>query len=236
MKRNLFVLLLIILIVAVSCTPESNPNDTIKVRFGFGEKLQAKTPEVYDVTTTSPTSSVVIGSVNDYYWAYKATKTDSLFTEGQTSGFVNCADGTGLGGDKIFSRGDWKFELKAYKTAKERTAGTTAVFSGETAESLSKNTSIRVPVIYTYASGTGIVNFSIEVSSSLSLKIEITIDGSTITLTGDKTCTGTATVSTGVKTVGIKAYNGTEEVYSNDNWGTVIVVHGLESNVNGAIT
>ena len=271
MRKNLFLsaaLLLIISIIVVSCAPAEvqteDTSNTIQVYFG---NLEAKAIDdtAYTVTgsATFDGSTVKIGDVDDYYWSYKATKKDSLFNQGQTDGFVNCAEGTGLGTARTFSKGKWLFELRAYATAADRTAGTQYLFSG-TNESittnnsdtvLSSNTTISIPVQYSYIAGTGIADFAITTTLTQD-KEEAGSDIKTYTVTGVTASIGgkdyelestdnetwelttPQEVPSGVQAVGLKVYVDSTEVSqaSNASVGNAIILHGLTTEIKGTAT
>ena len=266
MKRNVFfstALLLVISLIVVSCAPANLQNsadpDTIQVYFG---NLEAKAIDETAYTPTGTTSGgaseVKIGDVNSYYWSYKATKNDSLFSQGQTDGFVNCADETGLGNAKTFSKGKWLFELRAYASKADRTAGTQYLFSG-TNESiaannkdtvLSSSTTISIPVTYSYIAGTGTASFdytvTIEQDTLTGHKTyEITgvnaiIDSTKkVTLTKGSNNVWSASetgLASGVKTIGIEVFvdNETTARASKTDLTTAIILHGLTTKITGA--
>jgi hypothetical protein len=276
MKRIAFfstALMLVISLIVVSCAPAEvqteDTSNTIQVYFG-NLKAKAIDDTAYSVTgsATFDGSTVKIGDVDDYYWSYKATKNDSLFTEGQTNGFVNCAEGTGLGTARTFSKGKWLFELRAYATADDRTAGTQYLFSG-TNESiasnnsdtvLSSNTTISIPVEYSYIAGTGIADFAItttltqdkeEAGSAITdytvTGVTASIGGKDYTLTSsDSTTSATRTwklttpqeVASGVQAVGLKVFVDSAEVSqaSNTSVGNAIILHGLTTEIKGTAT
>ena len=255
-------LLLIISLIAVSCAPaqmQDSDSDTIYVYFGNIEaKAIDETAYTPTGTTSGGASEVKIGDVNSYYWSYKATKNDSLFSQGQTDGFVNCADETGLGDAKTFSKGKWLFELRAYASKDDRQAGTQYLFSG-TNESIASNnkdtvlsssTTISIPVTYSYIAGTGTASFN----------YTVTIDQDT--LTGHKTyeITGVNAIidsekkvaltkgsnnvwsasetglASGVKTIGIEVFvdSETNARASKTDLTTAIILHGLTTEITGA--
>ncbi len=149
-------------------------DETCSVFFG---KLQAKAiDDVYDATYYGDITSNTVDprTAKEYFWAYKATKADSEFKSGETSGFVPVieangeTDGKGL--DTVlegFSKGKWNFELRAFATNDDRTNGTNIVFEGGT-EGVVLNSSdintVSVAVDYAYSNGKGTVKFDIDVN------------------------------------------------------------------------
>lgn len=252
MKKVLLGLLLVVAMVAVSCSQDSVVQDElISIRF---TKLQAKAIDetVYTVEkdATWGGANVQIGNVGDYFWTYKATKIDSTFKTGQTDDFVNWSDNMGLSGSKEFSSGSWKFELKAYASKPDRDSCKTedkAIFKGEvTTEKLTSKTTVSVPMSFTYVSGQGTVNFTItatitqpELSTSTITKIEMVINEKTVTLTkGETNWTGSdATIASGKQKVEIKVYvdKDTNPTVSKEI-GNAYILHGLTTNVTGSAT
>jgi hypothetical protein len=246
MKKIIFILMLIGLIVFVSCTQDKT-SDTIKIRFG---ELKAKAIDetAYDVSDShTETSVVTIGSASDYYWTYSATKADSLFKDGECAE-TNLSEEKGLGGAKSgFARGKWTFVLKAYASEKERTAKTKHVFEGTTTtEDLTTDTSVSVPMSYTYVAGTGTLAFDITTSISQATlsgvsaysvsKIEAIVDGTTTELTNSSSkWTGTKSdVSTGVKSVEFKVY--VDDTEAATSTVSSIIMHGLTTTISGTFT
>ncbi len=239
MRKNISliaVFMLLISLIFISCAPESavNDSDEMEVYFGYLEAKDVDTT-AYNVSgsATWGSTSVTVQDATKYYWVYKATKADTLFKKGEC-GWTNVASGAGLGSSiSGFSKGKWTFELRAYASAADRTAGLASetggqyLFSGsKTTESLtgSSNT-VNIPVAYSYIAGKGTVNFTITTSitqdSATSKgagvgtysvsKVEAIIDGKTINLTGTSgtsgTWKGTATeVTSGAKVVGLNVY------------------------------
>lgn len=146
-NKTLYIAVAAVMIVAtlfVSCAPsKAVADDTVSVFFG---ELQAKAVDtnVYnkDADTESDfgASSVDIPAVSDLYWSYKAVKADGNFTAGQTTDMENNVNGympvkNEAGLDNTISglsKGEWNFELQAFASADDRTAGTPVLFYGKT--------------------------------------------------------------------------------------------------------
>ena len=252
MKKTLLGLLLIVAIIAVSCSQDSvAQDDLISIRF---TKLEAKAidSESYDVSSdaTWGGANVQFGDASNYYWTYKATKQGGGFTTGQTTAFENWSEDKDLTGSKKFSSGSWKFELKAYVSTEDRKNGTNAVFTGEaTTENLTSNTTVSVPMTFTYVTGQGSVNFTISTtvtrpdgSSFAITKLEMVIGSTTVELTkkeGEATSwTGSKSqIATGQQKVQIKVYVDSEsEPTVSKEIGTAYIMYGLTTNVTGSAT
>jgi hypothetical protein len=255
MKKCLLGLLLVVALVAVSCSQDKVvQDDLISISF---TKLEAKAiSSDYNVTSagTWGNATVQIGGVNDYYWTYKATKADTGFTTGQIEDFEIWNEGAGLSGSKQFSKGKWTFMLKAYASESDRTAGTKAIFEGEaTTGELTVASTVMVPVNYTYVTGTGKASFTItpEIEQAKSAegtaltqykvtKVEMLIDGKSVELAENEAKTawiGTqAEITTGVQPVGIKVYvdNEEEPSYSKEDYGTAIIMYGMTTDITGS--
>ena len=248
--------------VFVSCSPRNVANDdgTIEVYFG---NLQAKAIDETAYTSsgsaTFGTSNVQVGDTDVYYWSYAAVKADDYFTNGKTYDkggtpvFVNCAEGTGLGSARTFSKGAWTFTLRAYASATDRTAGTQYIFEGSTTtESMTASQAVAIPVSYSYVAGTGTASFTISTSITQPevdgvsetykvTKVEAIIGGTTKDLTTSDdgaTWTGTQSIASGIQTVGLKVYVADETTAraSNESLGTAIILHGLTTEITGSAT
>ena len=255
MKKCLLGLLLVVALVAVSCSQDKVvQDDLISISF---TKLEAKAiSSDYNVSSagTWGYATVQIGDVKDYYWTYKATKADTGFTTGEIENFANWNEGAGLSGSKQFSKGKWTFVLKAYASEADRTAGTKAIFEGEiTTGELTAASTVTVPVNYTYVTGAGKASFTItpEIEQAKSAegtalteykvtKVEMLIDGKTVQLAENQEKTawvGTqAEITTGVQPVGIKVYVDDEEEprYSKEDYGTAIIMYGMTTAITGS--
>ena len=249
MKKCLLGLLLVVALVAVSCSLDNAVQDEV-VTVSFA-KLKARAINETDYTVSSKgtwgTSAVELGTVDTYYWTYKATKGDTGGTKGQV-GFTNCATGTGLGGAREFSQGKWTFELKAYVSDAERTAGAKAVFYGTVSvDSLTDKGTVNIPVDYTYVAGTGkaVITITPTIIQSADTsykvtKITMTIAGKDVNLSeAADTKTWSVTkdgIASGLQTVGIKLYVDNEEAprYSNENFGTAVIMHGMTTNISAS--
>ena len=239
MKKNVFisVLLLVVAIIAVSCTQDKVQDDLVSIRFS---KLRAKAIDDVAYSTTgnaSWTSALVeVLTSDEIYWAYKATKKDNAFTNGQTDGFVVWSESADLSGSKKFSPGKWEFEFKAYISTEERTASIATEATSDkaiyksTAISVDTNATgfnktVAVPVTYTYIEGKGVADFEISttitqdavegsnLSSYYISKVVMLIDSKEVELIKDKDNSAEtkwtkseAEVAAGVQTVGIKVY------------------------------
>ena len=253
MKKVLLGLLLVVAVIAVSCSQDSAvQDDLISIRF---TKLEAKAIDenVYSVTgdATWGNANVQVGAVGDYYWTYCAIKNDDGFTTGDTDyEYINWSEDKGLEGSKKFSAGEWVFQLKAYVTAEDRANRDTddkAIFAGEvTTGNLTSSQSISVPMACTYVSGNGSFNFTISTTLTDSedtgvqiSKVEMVVAGETVELTkGATNWTGSkASVATGKQKVEIKVYLDEETTPRvSKEIGTAYVLHGLTTNVTGSAT
>ena len=252
MKKVLLGLLLVVAVIAVSCSQDSAvQDDLISIRF---TKLEAKAIDenVYSVTGDAiwGNANVQVGAVGDYYWTYNAVKYDDNFCTGETDDFEDWSEDKGLEGSKTFSAGYWFFELKAYVTAEDRANRDTedkAIFKGEvTTGNLTSSQSVSVPMACTYVSGNGSFNFTIsttltqtEENSSEIKKVEIVVGEETVELTkGTANWTGTkSSVATGKQKVEIKVYLDEETTPRvSKEIGTAYVLHGLTTNVTGSAT
>ena len=238
MKKNVFisVLLLVVAIIAVSCTQDKVQDDLVSIRFS---KLRAKAIDDVAYSTTGDASwesAVDILTSDKIYWAYKATKKDNAFTNGQTTGFVAWSESANLTGSKKFSPGKWEFEFKAYISADERAnsiateaTSDTAIYKSGTisvdTNATGFNKTVAVPVTYTYIEGVGVADFEISttitqdavegsnLSSYYITKVVMLIDSKEVELIKDKDNSAEtkwtkseAEVTAGVQTVGIKVY------------------------------
>ena len=269
MRKNftlIAVFMLLISLVFVSCAPEKAVDDgnTMEIYFGHLEAKDVDTT-AYTVggSTTWGSTSVTVETADKYYWSYTAEKTDKLFTAGQQLTQTVCADGTGLGGSRTFSKGKWKFTLYAYASEADRTAGTQYLFSGSKEATYTETVNVSIPVSYSYIAGKGKVNFTIgttieqntagvnagtDVGTYSITKVEAIIDGKTINLTKNTagtSWTGTASdVASGAKDVGLNVYvtgtaTGTTtqqkiSAASSTKVGTAYVLHGLTTEVTGS--
>jgi hypothetical protein len=253
MKKCLLGLLLVVAIIAVSCSQDNAVQDEL-ISISFA-KLEAKAIESAEDNGTTVTATVKIGEVADYYWSYKATKADEGFSTGATEGFVSCGDAAGLGGARNFSKGKWTFELKAYATSEARTAGTSAIFEGKvTTESLTNATNtVNIPINYTYVSGTGTAKFEITANLDTSTTgdegngyaisaIKMTIGTTEVSLTKDSTdeTKWTATkdsVTSGAHAVGITVTvsktSADDETATKADLCTAVIMHGMTTEITG---
>ena len=247
-------LLLIISLIAVSCTPNlSSGFDDKLVRVSF-DAAEDKAVDADSLTTVSDTtwgaSFVEVGNVNDYYWSYSAVKNDGFYKTGETYGFAYCAVGTGLGGVREFSAGAWIFTLKAYSTAEDRATAQISVFEGSmNADNLKEDSSIAVPVDYTYDLGVGTANFEIDAlvvqnavdgvtDTRIVSKVEAVIGNETVMLTkneGGTTWTGSATVASGRNPVYINVYLDDETEPVTSEVGKAIIMNGVPTAVTGTM-
>ena len=248
MKKCLLGLLLVVALVAVSCSLDNAVQDEV-VTVSFA-KLKARAINETDYTVSSKgtwgTSAVELGTVDTYYWTYKATKGDTGGKKGETAEFTDCATETGLGGAREFSQGKWTFELKAYVSKDERTAGAKAVFYGMVSvDSLTDKGTVNIPVDYTYVAGTGkaVITITPTIKQSATkykvTKITMTIAGENVDLSeaADKTWSVTKDgIASGLQTVGIKLYVDNEEAprYSNADFGTAVIMHGMTTNISAS--
>ena len=184
-KRNILALaatLLIVSMMAISCSAQgvNEPKDTDTISIHLGQ-IVAKAADdgtvVYDRTAfddkTQKTAewSTTVSAVEPsaLYWSYQATKADSLYDSGKTTGFVALKEGKGLEATlENMSRGSWTFELRGYNTAADRTADQNVVYKGKTTtKNLTQNSQVDVPVTYAYGdskSTDGAVDFDITVN------------------------------------------------------------------------
>ena len=184
-KRNILALaatLLIVSMMAISCSAQgvNEPKDTDTISIHLGQivaKVEGDGTVVYDRTAfddkTQKTAvwSTTVSAVEPsaLYWSYQATKADSLYDSGKTTGFVVLKEGKGLEATlPNMSRGSWTFELRGYNTAADRTADQNVVYKGKTTtKNLTKNSQVDVPVTYAYGdskSTDGAVDFDITVN------------------------------------------------------------------------
>lgn len=172
---------MIVATLFVSCAPsKAVADDTVSVFFG---ELQAKAinSEVYETDADTESgfgaSTVVIPEVSALYWSYKAVKADGNLTAGQTTdmennvnGYMPVKDGAGLDNTiSGLSKGDWNFELQAFASAADRTAGTPVLFYGKTAEAQNLvNTSnvVKIDTEWQYPEGTA-ENVHFEITTDL---------------------------------------------------------------------
>ncbi len=169
-------LVLTALFAFVSCEAKNSEDALVYVYFG-DITARAINDTAYDVSTTEDiTSSTVLNETADnLYWAYSAEKTDSLLKTGETRDttankiiFKDLNTDKGLDKTLSFSRGQWKFTLKAYTTTEARTAGTAPVYSGEITTDVTKSTNaVAVPLDYAYSAG-GSGNAEFEYTVTLS--------------------------------------------------------------------
>ena len=201
-KSALVIALVLTALFAFTSCEAKNSEDTL-VNVYFGDiTARGINDTAYDVSTTEDiTSSTVLNKTADnLYWAYSAEKTDALLKTGETKDenenviFKNISDGKGLSETLSFSRGTWKFTLKAYTTTDARTAGTAPVYSGNITTNVAKNTNaVAVPLNYAYSAG-GAGNAEFEY---------------TVTLTQDNTGVATYTIGKVEVTATPKATDGT---------------------------
>ncbi len=249
-------------IVFVSCSPTNIASDEDNIQVYFGS-LQAKAIDETAYTSsgsaTFGTANVQVGDTNAYYWSYAAVKADDYFTtgktyaKGETPVFVDCAEGTGLGSTRTFSKGAWTFTLRAYASAADRTAGTQYIFEGSTTtESMTASQAVAIPVSYSYVAGTGTASFTISTSITQPevggvsetyevTKVEAIIGDTTKELsTSDNGATwkGTQSIASGIQTVGLKVYVADETTAraSNESLGTSIILHGMTTEITGSAT
>ena len=166
MKKFTAILLTVLMIASlfISCENKITPVSDETVSVSFDES-----------TSRSLTASLDQFDANNYYWAYKATKTDSTgLTSGQTefawvkSGSEAPSEGKyGLKDVKIpgFSQGAWEFELYAYTTNSKTDANgdSTMAYTGKTNVVLTKGAENKVSVTVSPISagnGTLVVNIS----------------------------------------------------------------------------
>ena len=138
-------------------------DNTIELSFGQ-LKVRAIDESAYTTVTSTAVFEACISACNeeDYYWAYTATKDDSLFKTGEKTEQTACATGTGFGESRAFSSGKWHFELFAYASPEDRTEGTRSVFHGGTTGVYDSDGVVYVPVGYSYSTGSGTVEFTID--------------------------------------------------------------------------
>lgn len=149
MKKFTAILLTVIMVASlfISCNNSIAPtvtDETVSVSFT-------------EATSRSLTASLDPFDAINYYWAYKAEKTDST---GLNSGATSFAwvknEGPGLSGVKIpgFSQGAWKFTLYAYKT--RNNVDTNLAYKGEANTVLTKGGENKVAVtVSPISTGTG---------------------------------------------------------------------------------
>ncbi len=256
MKKCLLGLLLVVALIAVSCSQDNAVQDEL-ISISFA-KLEAKTIETAEDNGTTVTAAVKIGDVADYYWSYKATKADEGFKTGETKDgesyvFKNCADEKGLGTAKSFSKGKWTFELKAYVTSEARTAGTSAIFEGKVTEvNLTSSQTVNIPINYTYVSGVGTAKFEITASLDTSSTgdegngyaisaIKMTIGTTEVSLTKDSTVetkwtAEQANITSGAHSVGITvtvSKDTDSKTATKADLCTAVIMHGMTTEITG---
>lgn len=142
MRKVVFTLFTVFLILAVSCSEFSGGSESASVRFG---RLVAK-----------DTVSGEVAKVDTLYWMYKATKADEGITYGQTAGTEGAdADGykavsseAGLKHEiSGFAPGEWTFQLRGYLEAEH----TNLIYQSDSVEASLKKNAVQS------------VNFSVEI-------------------------------------------------------------------------
>ena len=119
--RKLFsfaAIVLSVMMIIVSCTPENIQSDNTDKALVYFGSLKAKVinTDVYDVSGSASfgTAQVDTGVVDAFYWSYTAVKKDNYFKFGEQSTFASVVTGAGLDKSFSFSKGQWEFTLHAF--------------------------------------------------------------------------------------------------------------------------
>ncbi len=131
----------------------------------------------YEVRSDSRFESLIDSNVKQelYYWAYKAEKQDSLGSEGEVKVWTEVSVEPGLTHELKFTPGSWRFYLRAYASASDRSAEKNVIYEGSVSHISFSSSYNVIPVLVRYnteSEAAGTIRVSAEVALGTADNVE----------------------------------------------------------------